>query len=114
MNERPAYELKYIEAYEKYISGEEPKTYTDGKKELQKIKATVSIVQGNKRIGIVAENINTNEIFYIPQNELNELIKEDGYYENIYLRAGVMFIKQIERIQGTVCFPYTTMLIKID
>lgn len=105
---------KYIEVYEKYIAGENAKTLLDSKTTIQRIKATVTIKKDAQTIGIIAENVDTNEIFFIPQEVLNVNIQGEGYLQNAFLTKGILFVRPVIKINNTVVFPYTTILINLE
>lgn len=105
---------KYIEAYEKYISGEKPKTYLDSEETLQRIKIQVTINnEQNEYLGVVAENLDTNELFFISNDELYYYIEGDGYIEEPMLHGKISIQRPVMKEKNKVYFFYTTMLVKV-
>ncbi len=105
---------KYRKAYEKYRNQEIPQTIIDAEKTLQNIYISATIYEGGKKIGVIAENIATKEVFLVEQKELNEKIKGDGYIAEPYLGNNIRLVREAMRYGEDIGFPYTTMVIDVD
>lgn len=105
---------KYNKAYEKYRNQIIPQTIIDAEKTLQKIYVCTTVCRSGRSIGVIAKNVDTMELFFIEQKELNNKIKGDGYIAEPYLGKNIRLVREAMRYGEDIGFPYTTMVINVE
>ena len=105
---------EFQKAYEKYKKQVVPQTIIEAEYTLQKIYISTTVYKSGKRIGVIAENVDTKEVFFIEQKDLNDKIKGNGYIAEPYLGDNIRLVREAMRYGEDIGFPYTTMLINVD
>lgn len=105
---------KYFKAYERYLAGEVSQTIINSEHTLQEIYVTVSVQKGERIIGVIARNVNTEELFFITKNDLDTKIEGEGYIPEPYMGKNIKLTRCAMRYGDSIGFPYTTMLIEVD
>ena len=105
---------KYNKAYEKYRNQKTPQTIIDAEKTLQNIYVCATVCKSGRSIGAIAENVDTKELFFLEQKELNNKIKGDGYIAEPYLGKNIRLVREAMRYGEDIGFPYTTMVINVE
>lgn len=104
---------RYHEAYRKYIKGVKSQTEMDAEYKLQNVYISTTVYKNGKRIGVIAENLDTKEVFFIEQQELNRKIEGKEDIIEPYFGKNIRLVRRAMRNGEDIVFPYTTKILEV-